>query len=445
MVDFPEGGAARVFRDFTTAGNPASQPNHPEKEDIRTLLGFYEGVLNTHEARLAIAEAASGDPAALAQLLSSMAATQAAAEAATEAIAAAAAVITEEEIVGTSFAVLDPETGGLTFMACRSDDGSPIDSAARLIVAALTRIGYDPSGPGFSISPDGNWKHPSGDMVPAEARRRVWAGWGSSSMVRYAPYLAALGAEVGATYYDGGGGGQMNNNILARMGIEPVQITFPSNTVPASGTVAVGSNISNDAMTIEGYLDTEPRIYGTLSGSGTSRTFTRSVSGLAVAVPVGVEMLPTTDYRDAVLFLMLGKNDLNSGRPLDDIVRGNRLAVDWAAPVFKRALVIGLQPQMDDMPGSSDWTLTMEVRAYEAARYGKFYVDVIGYLLSEKVWTDTGWAKSSQDLADIAAGKVPSSFFSDNLHMTPIVHAAITTHLIRPQLIELDWFNGALS
>ncbi|SHF05841.1 hypothetical protein SAMN02745157_1537 [Kaistia soli DSM 19436] len=66
MATYPHGGASSVFRDFDQAGNPVSGVREPLKNDIRDLLAFYETLLN-------VLEGATGDAAAIAEILAAFA------------------------------------------------------------------------------------------------------------------------------------------------------------------------------------------------------------------------------------------------------------------------------------------------------------------------------------------------------------------------------------
>ncbi|MCJ8142982.1 hypothetical protein MKI84_08635 [Ancylobacter sp. A5.8] len=325
-------------------------------------------------------------------------------------------------------------------------DGRFTEAALRDIAASMSALGL--SG-GTDIRSDGTWRHPDTlDLVPTLANPLQWVGWGSSTMDGLHSSLTTLAAAWGAAFYGGGRGGELNDQILARMGAVP--LTLSAVTIPASGPVAVAANIGDGyagPATYSGYLALAggAQLAGTLGNDGSGgRIFTRALAGDAVTIPNGTPFVPDAArlYRDSTVLLNLGKNNLNDGYALESIVRGNRIAYAWLSPLVKRVLVIGHPPKRDDTAGSEGMLLYQAVRDYEMARYRQDYIDVGGYLFSELIWSHLGWIKTETDIAELAAGKLPSRFFADYLHLQPSVRSAIVTYLIKPRMIALGWYGA---
>lgn len=61
-----------VWRDFEEAGNPVSGARDPDKKEIREFAGIVDGKLVDHDAHLATLDAATGDPEAIAEILTGL-------------------------------------------------------------------------------------------------------------------------------------------------------------------------------------------------------------------------------------------------------------------------------------------------------------------------------------------------------------------------------------
>lgn len=290
---------------------------------------------------------------------------------------------------------------------------------------------------------------PGSNVFPINADVSKVAVWGSSSAEGIAPYLttALSDLDIPVTVFNGGDAGAQSFHVYAHLGSLPAKLTFPSNTIPASGSVTVtaDADFTLGVDNLKAYTGTIAGIAGTLAYSGGNLTFTRTTGGSIVAVPAGTPFIPTDGYvhRADVTLLWAGKNDLSSGigvRPLEGIIGRTDQAFDWLAPLYKRTLVLGHFADSNASSAMVNDRIAV-VNAAHAARYGSAFVDVQAYLMSAQVWTDTGITPTSGDLAQQAAGQKPASLSADAAHLNAAGYTAVAK-LIKARLISLGWYEA---
>lgn len=395
--------------------------------------------------------------------------------------------------MGILLAILD-SLNRPTFMSARSSDGAPTDFAAKLIglalgllrsktpgyLLALTDINdkmtdlairssdgqfdefvirrmapriaqylglYDqpvsevPQIEGGSHTITGrDYYERNGELLPMLTNMQMFAGWGSSSMQRSAPYFSSLAAEFGADYYNGGVGGQQTEHISARLGSIPALVTFPSNTIPA-GTSPVVVTVDGRGLHFnQDYLGTVGGVHGRLWNNSGTYTFARSVAGVTTQVQEKASFIPDEGSRNraAVTFLWMGRNDLTSDDRVKSCISNTDTSFDYMAPFVKRTLVLG-HFKGDLTPASPTWNRIDTVNEAHKKRLGVLFVDVNAYLISPQVWLDMGITPTQQDLDEQAAGTTPASLRSDGLHLTPAAYQAVVTYCVRARLVELGW------
>jgi len=272
-------------------------------------------------------------------------------------------------------------------------------------------------------------------------------GWGSSTINQLSSYFIEMAQGFGVSYTNRGQGGEFSTQTLARMGSVPALLSFPGGFIPAAaGEHAVTcSNVLPIAqmLAFTGWVN---GVKGRLSVISGAFSFRRDVAGDAVEVqsdtPFIPELGPTN--RAQVTILNLGKNDFQNGTEqqsdADLIYDRTSIAFDWLAPLVKRVIVMGhfCNPS---------WSVTsraqIQVIKYNrmiAARYGKQFFDLGGYVASPEIWTDTGVTPTAQDIAAQGRGQMPPSLTTDGIHLNSVAYVAVTarmTDLIR----SLNWFN----
>ncbi|RWR31363.1 SGNH/GDSL hydrolase family protein [Sinirhodobacter populi] len=320
------------------------------------------------------------------------------------------------------FALSDAD-GRRSWLEARSQDGGPTDWSATLIAAAMTRLGLL-----------------AGSGIMTDLTHIV--GWGSSTMEYMAADLSSMAADFGATYVDGGDAGVTGYVTLAQMGVEHALITFPDNTIPASGASLVTcGNVTFGAL-MRPWVATIGGVSGTLSWAGGGLMFTRAVAGAAMVLLGETPAIPAmSQYRRAVTLLNIGKNSLTGSASADDVVEMTIRAYDWLNAADKKAIVIGHFVDRDTATVAAVRDKIVAVNRSLAARYGDLYVDLSGYLISARVWTDVGIAPSAEDIDAQSIGNIPPSLAqADGIHMTPAAQAAFVTHILTPRIAALGWY-----
>jgi hypothetical protein len=287
---------------------------------------------------------------------------------------------------------------------------------------------------------------PESDVFPLYPTATQISGWGSSSIDGLRTFLETMAAGVGATYYNGGKPGEISLQSSARLGSRPALVTVTGGSIPASGAVAV--TVSNLPQGFGGnllpFIGTLNGVEGTLSQTSTTSTFTRTATGAVTAVLPDTPFLPKIgqEHRADVLILAMGKNDLDKSRPGYEIgaVDAVNSSFDWAAPLYKRVLVLGLFADtalpVDDLERG-------QIAYVEAAwkkRYGLAFLSLADFLASPDVWTYTGITPTTADTAAQATRNLPPSLTADGQHLNTFGRTAVT-RLIKERLMALKWYS----
>ncbi|MCJ8142880.1 hypothetical protein MKI84_08125 [Ancylobacter sp. A5.8] len=288
-------------------------------------------------------------------------------------------------------------------------------------------------------------------QLAANTKGMQIAIWGSSTAAGLQTPLKQVAADLGMGFHGGGRGGDGNAQILARMGVAP--ILLDGFTLPAAGPVVVTSDLSvgysRVGPTYPGYLDLDVPVAGTLGWDAGNKTriFTRAAAGAPLEVAAGTKFVPDSAdlFRGAVSIIGCGKNNVTTRATVENVVWGNRTAYEWLAPSARHVFVLGQFTNRNWEPGEARYDLLEAVRRYEQARYGSDYIDVQGWILSGRAFTDLGIVPTPEDQADLAAGRVPASFFQDSQHLNGKVRRGIVSFLIKPQLVGLSRYEQGVA
>jgi hypothetical protein len=115
--------------------------------------------------------------------------------------------------------------------------------------------------------------------------------------------------------------------------------------------------------------------------------------------------------------------------------------IERQSPLQKRFLVLGETNSAAEaaLPNpTSGATSVLVLNSRYRRQWGRRYVDVRGYLINYGL-SDAGVTPTSQDIADIAAGIVPSSLRSDALHLNTSGYIIVAA-LVKLRLKELGWY-----
>ncbi len=216
--------------------------------------------------------------------------------------------------------------------------------------------------------------------------------------------------------------GQTAAEVIARQGGAPTQVTLAGNAIPASGPVSVTSlsvnifdygaawtDVSTMPVTLAG-------VAGTLSTSGGAISFTRTSAGAQVAVAPGTPFLTAVGEasRGAYSFFCVGRNGLETQDPAA-IVNLTLAGVNYLTTP-RRYMVAGVMPDLSATVGSSARPLFDRLNAMLRQAHGAAYLDLVTPP-SDAEMAAIGYAPTSADRTDIAAGVFPRGMFSDNIHL----------------------------
>lgn len=283
-----------------------------------------------------------------------------------------------------------------------------------------------------------------GQVFLTHAKRDI-AGWGSSTLNYAAPALAAGAQGVGTTYFNGAFGGLWAEHISARLGSKPALVTFPDNTIPASGEVLV--TVSNFPEQLVNFPFLPGRIggvVGQLSGGVVNGyKFTRTGTGAGVAVNPDTPFIADMGAarRGDTTILNVGKNNLNNGQAgvAQRVIDYTAADIAYLSPLVKRALVMGHFVNSGTPAVSAYRDAIYAVNAAYAAKYGPIYVDAQAFVTGPLIWEYTGINPTAEDLAEQAAGNKPPSVSLDGAHLNDAGSAALARFTIE-KLQSLGWY-----
>lgn len=282
-----------------------------------------------------------------------------------------------------------------------------------------------------------------GEVLPVLPNMQKWTGWGSSTIAQFTE-MGDIAVQFGATYYNGGQGSEASTHCAARMGSVPALLTVPSGVIPAAAGSALAVTCSNVAYAdyfraTDGYLN---GVKGTLRGTTTGFTFTRSTAGLAVQTAGEFAFIPVDgpDHRADVTFLNMGKNDINYGLGSSGVIERINRSYEWLSPLVKRVIVVGQFKNPGTAAGSAAAVSLTEIDDHCRKRYGRQFFDLGAYLTGSQVWSDTAITPTSADLAQQAIGNLPPSLSSDGVaHMNAAARGAVSKK-IKALITQLGWY-----
>lgn len=249
------------------------------------------------------------------------------------------------------------------------------------------------------------------------------AGWGDSlthADGSPAPYMKIVADYFGRPSYNGGWSGESVEHIAARQGGVPAVMTFPNNTIPASGAATVTMDVnpcfplnSRTVVTVRGSVQ---GVKGALAWDGTTFTFTRDIAGqFPVALGGGVKFVPEdgSKYRAYDALFWAGRNGTAQ---VDKIVSMTRAMVNYHQIVNPRYLVLQVLPGADTTawpsPDALNWALSQE--------FPENFVRVADWLKTDAAAAAVGYTLTSDDRADIAAGYTPRGYRTAGTGFDPV-------------------------
>lgn len=212
--------------------------------------------------------------------------------------------------------------------------------------------------------------------------------------------------------------GQTAGQIMAHQMGSPCLITVTGDVIPTSGSVAITAKSelfvqsfgSQEDQSVSGFLC---GVYGTIlrdaPGNTHSYTFERTTAGIAIPCPAAspfVTDVGVSDQADTQV-LWVGRNGLST------LTTTTVTKVEDAIRYIGhgRFLIVGVCNVFDGSEdiGSTDHGIIVTYNNYMAARWGGRFFDVRRYMIDEAL-ADAGITPTSEDLAAIAADRIPIRF-----------------------------------
>ncbi len=247
-----------------------------------------------------------------------------------------------------------------------------------------------------------------------------------------------------------GVGGEGVGTIMGRLGAWPMMVLIPAGAIPATGSTVVTLTSSYPSVNVAplmqgtGVREGDGMMWGTildvrvrLTLSGSTYSITRDVDGAAVPVVRAEPFIPEYGVarQNDITIAYIGQNG-----PSDAVTEAAFNGIEqWLKHRGGDKFIFISKPT-----GSSlGWT-THESVLY--ARWGRRYVNIRRFLAFEAMDL-MGLTKTSEDLADIAAGRVPRSLrktntdgSEDTVHQLVIADYATVQFLLLPRMKELGYF-----
>lgn len=203
---------------------------------------------------------------------------------------------------------------------------------------------------------------------------------------------------------------------------------FTGGEIPAAGSVvvtiaAVPAVLPFSPDPARSMRATAAGVPGTLTIAGGVYTFTRRVAGAAVAVPSPINIYPDTLRQDeATNIFWCGQND---GGASAKILPAVAAMVANLKTITKRFVVVGIFQHYD-------YATLVAQNAIVQAAYPNNYLDIYPILLAAYN------PALPQDVADHAAGIVPSSLRADGVHLNDAGYALVALAIYN-FLISKGW------
>ncbi|WP_458116962.1 hypothetical protein [Arthrobacter sp. D2-10] len=356
-----------------------------------------------------------------------------------EALTANIGVVVDEKVADLPVPSTISEGPGLAFVA--------VDQAGR-----MSELQLDLSGRFTGPFPDRVVAAASSAAVAAAnpVAATPIALWGDSMTAPGSGYGERLTAETGGVPTRNYGiGGQFTEAVSARQGGYPATVTFPDNTLPASGAVTVttsviiysspsGAGLSSGGVTIAG-------VHGTLTRDNATGTvtFTRDTPGSAVWVPPTTPIITdeATLNRGQMAVIWSGRNGFKITPPEDIVLRLQKM-VEYMTAGRKRFLILEVAPDASEVSVPSPTADRVKLDALNALLLRTFphqFVPVAQYLRGPAL-SDLGLSPTAQDNTDIANGVTPTSLRSDGLHLNANGNTA-AARLIANTLRAKGWIT----
>lgn len=215
-----------------------------------------------------------------------------------------------------------------------------------------------------------------------------------------------------------GVGGEGSGSIAMRQGAIPFYVkpvTIPADTTPIPMQMMDGEGDDIDL----GYFGTSglnPVIVGGVEGNyyydNETETFMfkRTRAGDAVEIKTATRVITsamTNRRENDILVLFIGSNNHYSTKSVDELIEIQEKMIKYSGS--KKFIIIGFTSK--DYMSEVD-----EVNAILKEYWGKHFVDLREYMMTEQCLIDNGITPTEADYKNLSEGEIPASLLTDTIH-----------------------------
>lgn len=280
--------------------------------------------------------------------------------------------------------------------------------------------------------------------LDSESANRPITIWGDSHAENWNPHTGALATSLGFPVVARGVSGQNSAEISARQGGVPPLVAVAGNAIPASGSVAVttlmsdGANVSPLRHGAGGTRSVPAILAGVLGNlrtddQGATYHFDRLESGYVVPVPPASPLLLGLAFKPTRPVFLAPRNDVGRSiaatlwrTPLEKIVSRYERMAQWGA-ASGDFLVLSMLPWADEDEDGAQ--ARADVNAALRDAFPQQWLDWAAWLRTDSAFAAAGVTKTAQDITDIASGVTPTSFRYDLGHLNAAGYAAANAFL----------------
>jgi len=238
-------------------------------------------------------------------------------------------------------------------------------------------------------------------------------------------YPNSLSTDLGGRLVTNKGvGGQTSTQIGVREGGVSATATISGGQIPASGGVTVTFPTGYEPVTSQGpaggVSGTISGVYGTVTLSGATYTFTRSAMGSIVSVSSAPFMVDTGTLNNGTVIIWAGRNDIANMSQVEADVAS--MVSDLGAN--KHYLILSVLNEEGEPSGSTNYNDIIAINTFLASTYPGHYLDIRAYLVQRGL-SDAGITPTTQDNTDIASDIPPTSLRFDAIHPNAIGYQLI--------------------
>lgn len=259
-------------------------------------------------------------------------------------------------------------------------------------------------------------------------------------------YVQQLSNYLGNTRFvkNQGIGGQTKEQIAARQGALPINITVTGNAFNGTNSVNI-TNISIQFLStpaqqnttyMSGFVNGVACVI-TRTATVSTETYTIQASNSSTqAIPANSTFYPDVAWnsRENIQIWWWGRNNV-VGNTLSDLpVLYDNAITNLLHP--RRFLILGILNAQNEGIGTTNYNNITAVNNLIKTAYPNNYIEVLPPSPSEL--TEINYTLTGTDAADIANNKFPASMFFDNIHLNSFGYKIIALRVYK-KLKELNW------